>query len=121
MVKISTHEGEQVVRLQIEGALAGVWVKELELSWRTALANLRGRSLRVDLTGTTSVDMAGCYLLTLMHKEGAEFVVSGPSMRALCSEITDHATAAQGETASRCPANGHASAAGPKLRRSPQR
>jgi hypothetical protein len=36
MLKISTHENDQKVRLQIEGALAGCWVKELELlgGWR---------------------------------------------------------------------------------------
>ncbi len=38
--------------------------------------------------------MAGYYLLTLMHKEGVQFLASGPWMRALCSEITGHPTAA---------------------------
>jgi hypothetical protein len=88
MLKISTHEDAQMVRLQLEGALAGSWVKELELSWRTASARLRGRSLCLDLTGTTGVDMAGHYLLKLMHKEGVQFVASGAAMQALISEIT---------------------------------
>ena len=87
MLKISTHENDQKVRLQIEGALAGCWVKELELTWRMARAALRGRSLWVDLTGTTRVDTAGQYLLKLMHKEGAQFLASGPAMQALISEI----------------------------------
>jgi anti-anti-sigma regulatory factor len=88
MLKISTHEDDQKVRLQIEGALAGCWVEELELAWRTARAALRGRSLWVDLTGTTRVDTAGHYLLKLMHKDGAQFLVSGPAMQALISEVT---------------------------------
>jgi len=88
MLKISTHEDERKVRLQIEGALAGSWVKELELTWRAARAGLRGRSLWVDLTGTTRVDMAGHYLLRLMHKEGVQFLASGAAMQALISEIT---------------------------------
>jgi len=54
MLKISAHEDDQKVRLQIEGALAGCWVKELEVTWRTARAALRGRSSWVDLTGATS-------------------------------------------------------------------
>ena len=87
MLKISTHEDGKRVRLQIEGALAGCWVKELELAWRTACAALRGRSLWVDLTGTTRVDMAGHYLLKLMHKEGVQFLASGAAMQALISEI----------------------------------
>ena len=88
MLKISTHEDDQKVRLQIEGALAGSWVKELELTWRSARAALRDRSLWVDLTGTTRVDTAGQYLLKLMHKDGAQFLASGPAMQALISEIT---------------------------------
>ncbi len=94
MLKISTHENDQMVRLQIEGALVGCWVKELELAWRAAQPTLPGQSLQVDLTGTTRVDTAGCYLLKLMHKEGVQFLASGPSIRALISEITGNTTAA---------------------------
>ena len=88
MLRISTHEDDKKVRLQIEGALAGSWVKELELTWRKERATLRGRGLWVDLTGTTRVDTAGHYLLKLMHKDGARFLASGPGMPALISEIT---------------------------------
>jgi ABC-type transporter Mla MlaB component len=88
MLRISTHEDDHMVRLQIEGTLAGCWVKELELAWRSAQPTLRGQPLQVDLTGTTRVDAAGYYLLKLMHKEGVQFLASGPSMRALISEIT---------------------------------
>ena len=92
MLKISTHEDDQRVRLQLEGALVGCWVKELELAWRAAQPTLRRQPLQVDLTGTTRVDTAGCYLLKLMHKEGVQFLASGPSMRALILEITGDAT-----------------------------
>jgi ABC-type transporter Mla MlaB component len=92
MLKISTHKDDQVVRLEIEGALVGCWVKELELAWMAEQPTLRGQALQVDLTGTTRVDTAGCYLLKLMHKEGVEFLASGPSMRALISEISGDAT-----------------------------
>ena len=91
MLKISTHEDAQMVRLQIEDALVGCWVIELEFAWRAAQPCLRGQSLQVDLTGTTRVDTAGYYLLKLMHKEGVQFLASGPSMRALISEITGDA------------------------------
>jgi ABC-type transporter Mla MlaB component len=94
MLKISTHEDNQMVRLQIEGTLAGCWVKELELAWRLAQPILHGRSLQLDLTGTTRVDTAGYYLLKLIHKEGVQFLASGPSIRALISEIAGSATAA---------------------------
>jgi hypothetical protein len=52
-----------------------------------ARAALRGRSLWVDLTGTTRVDTAGQYLLKLMHQDGAQFLASGPAMQALISGI----------------------------------
>ena len=88
MLKISTHEDDRKVRLQIEGALAGCWVKELEVTWRTARAALQGRSMWVNLTGATRVDTAGQYLLKLIHKDGAQFLASGPARQALISEIT---------------------------------
>lgn len=92
MLKITTHKDIQMVRLQIEGALVGCWVKELELAWRAAQPTLCGQSLQLDLAGTTRVDTAGSYLLKLMHKEGVQFLGSGPSMRAMISEITGDAT-----------------------------
>jgi hypothetical protein len=88
MLRISTHEDDQTVRLRLEGALAGSWVRELELTWRTVRATLRDRLLWVDLTGTTRVDAAGHYLLELMHKHGVQFLAAGPAMQALISEIT---------------------------------
>ena len=88
MLRISTHEDDQMIRMQIEGALSGYWVNELELAWRTARAALRARSLWVDLTGTTRVDAAGKYLLKLMYKEGVRFLASGAAMQALISEIS---------------------------------
>jgi ABC-type transporter Mla MlaB component len=93
MLKISTHEDGEMVRLQIEGALAGCWVKELEITYQAAQPMLHGRLLQVDLSGTTRVDTAGYYLLKLMHKEGVRFLASGPSTRALISEITGDAAA----------------------------
>jgi anti-anti-sigma regulatory factor len=88
MLRITTHEDDQTVRLEIEGALAGSWVRELELTWRTMRATLRRRSLWVDLSGTTRVDTAGYYLLELMHRDGVQFTGAGPAMQALISEIT---------------------------------
>jgi anti-anti-sigma regulatory factor len=92
MLRISVHEDDHMVRMQVEGTLMGVWVQELENCWRATQAGLKGRSLCVDLSGTTRVDNAGDYLLRLMHKEGSQFLVSGPSMRALISEITGGGT-----------------------------
>jgi len=98
MLKITVHDGEQIVRLQVEGTLIGDWVNELDASWGAASGGLKGRSLCVDLTGTTRVDAAGCRLLSLMHENRARFTASGPSMRALIAEITgDGSSSSYGE------------------------
>jgi hypothetical protein len=87
MLRITQHQDSERVRLEIEGELVGVWVKELDIVWRSVRDSLDGRLLQMDLTGTTQVDMAGEYLLALMHKDDVQFLVSGPWMRGLVSEI----------------------------------
>jgi ABC-type transporter Mla MlaB component len=70
MLKITIHDVKGPLRLQLEGRLAGVWVRELEHCWRTAKVQHPQRACAVDLTGVTFVDQAGRYLLQLMHRDG---------------------------------------------------
>lgn len=95
MLKITVQDAADGLWLQLEGKLAGAWVAELEDCWRTAALALRGRQLSVDLTCVDSIDAAGKYLLALMHKAGAQFVVSGCLMSALVQEITANWPTAQ--------------------------
>ena len=76
MLKISTHEDAQMVRLQIEGALVGCWVKELELCWRSAASTQRIYPVRVDLSSVTFIDADGKALLGRMYREGAQLVAT---------------------------------------------
>src|SRR2546427_2291608 len=63
MLRITvTHESD-VIRLKLEGDLAGAWVTELEESWRAAHSTRGDRRLNLDLTAVERVDMAGEYLL----------------------------------------------------------
>jgi len=86
MLKITRHDAQGSLRLQLEGRLVGVWVLELEHCWRTALVQHPQRTCAVDLRSVTFVDQAGRYLLQLMHRDGARLVAS----RLLLQDILDH-------------------------------
>jgi hypothetical protein len=88
MLKITIHDANGPLRLQLEGRLAGVWVCELEHCWRTAKRHHPKRACAVDLTGVTFVDLAGRYLLQLMHRDGVRLVASGLMLQ----DILDHST-----------------------------
>jgi anti-anti-sigma regulatory factor len=87
MLKITTNEDHRTVRLKLEGKLKGTWVPEMERSWRNTTPS-RNKSLIVDLTDVEYVDIAGRYLLALMHAYGASFVADTPLMTQLVAEIS---------------------------------
>jgi hypothetical protein len=87
MLKITIQPSESVVRLKMEGALAGSWVQELETCWRVVRRCFRSLPMDVDLTGCTSVDEAGRYLLSLLHENGARLLPGGVAMEGLVSSI----------------------------------
>jgi len=88
MLKITIHEANGPLRLELEGRLAGAWVYELEHCWHTAKASHPNRTLAVDLTGVTFLDQAGRYLLQLLHRDGVRLVGSG----LLWQDILEHVT-----------------------------
>ena len=61
----------------LEGKLAGPWVKELELSWRSAAGTQQIYPVRVDLSAVTFIDAEGKELLGRMYEEGAKLVATG--------------------------------------------
>jgi hypothetical protein len=88
MLRITVHDKPGALTFQLEGRLAGPWVRVLEDCWEGALARRRKRTLRVDLTGVTSIDTAGQACLAAMHRQGAEFVAGDCLMKAVVAEIT---------------------------------
>jgi hypothetical protein len=88
MLRITVHDNPASLTVQLEGRLAGPWVRELEACWRSSLAGQRKLVLRFDLTGVTHLDAAGKEFLAAMHTEGAEFLARGCLMRAVVAEIT---------------------------------
>ena len=61
----------------LEGKLAGPWVKELELSWRSAAGTQQIYPVRVDLSAVTFIDAEGKELLGRMYREGAKLLATG--------------------------------------------
>ena len=88
MLRITVHDDPESLTFQLEGRLAGPWVRVLQECWQSALARQRQPILRVDLTGVTSIDAAGQACLAALHREGAEFIAADCLTRAVVAEIT---------------------------------
>jgi ABC-type transporter Mla MlaB component len=80
MLRITLQEEPDRITLRLEGTLDGIWVTELEDSWRAAESTFNGRSFRLDLTAVDRVDRAGNYLLALLRRSGVELIASGVAM-----------------------------------------
>ncbi len=88
MLRITVHDNPRVLTFQLEGKLAGPWLRELEECWQSTLASQRKPRLRVDLTGVTFIDAAGQVCLAALHRQGAEFHAADCLTRAIVDEIT---------------------------------
>jgi ABC-type transporter Mla MlaB component len=87
MLRITVQDEPDQVTLKLEGNLGGIWVAELEDSWRAVNSTLAGRSLLLDLTAVDRVDSAGNYLLALLRRSGAQLIASGTAMSELVRSI----------------------------------
>ena len=88
MLRITVHDKSGTLTFQLEGKLAGPWVRVLQECWQSALARQRQPILRVDLTGVTFIDAAGRACLAALHRQGAVFVAADCLMKAVVAEIT---------------------------------
>src|SRR5260221_1110332 len=89
MLRITIHDDPALLSFQLEGRLAGAWVRELEDCWKRALASQCRPAIRFDLRGVTFVDAAGKAFLAARHAQGMELVASGCLMRAVVAEISN--------------------------------
>jgi hypothetical protein len=92
MLRITVHDNPGSLTFQLEGRLAGPWVRELEECWQSTLASQRKPVLRVDLTGVTFIDAAGQAYLAALHRQGAGFVAADCLTEAVVAEITNAPT-----------------------------
>jgi len=70
VIRISCHNESAMMRLVLEGKLAGACVDELDKCWKQTISN--GAPLLVDLTSVSYVDERGKQLLKRMHDHGVK-------------------------------------------------
>jgi anti-anti-sigma regulatory factor len=87
MLRITVHDNPPALTFQLEGRLAGRWVRELEECWQRTLAGQHNPAVRIDLTGVTFIDAAGGACLAAMHRQGAELVATDSLTQAAVAEI----------------------------------
>jgi anti-anti-sigma regulatory factor len=87
MLRITTEESNETTKLKLEGKFAGVWVDEVEQTWRAVAQSNPHEPVLVDLCGVTFIDAKGKQLLRRMHRQGAKFRCCGPDISATVSEV----------------------------------
>jgi len=85
MLKITTQADAARTIFELEGTLAGPWVRELGDCWQQAV--IVDQKVRVMLKAVTFIDGAGRKLLAEMHRQGAELAAEGCMTKAIIEEI----------------------------------
>ena len=88
MLRITVHDNLGSLTFQLEGRLAGAWVREVEECRQRTLAGRRRPAVRFDLAGVTFIDAAGKAYLADMHRQGAQFVAVDCLTKEIVAEIT---------------------------------
>lgn len=87
MLRITTHDTDTCLTMQLEGRLAGPWVAVLRTCWERQLARPGGQPIRIDLRAVTFVDAAGRAMLKEMTRHNAQFIARDCLMKAIVAEI----------------------------------
>jgi hypothetical protein len=86
VLRVTVKTADSIETWELEGKLAGEWVKELERCWREH-APQPGIAVQVHLKAVSYIDAAGKQLLTKMHERGIEIKGCGCMTRAVIEEI----------------------------------
>ncbi|MBI1898041.1 MAG: hypothetical protein HYS04_16140 [Acidobacteria bacterium] len=78
MLRITTIESDDHLRIKLEGRLSGAWVAELDRVRAGNRSLLRNRRIVLDVQHLTGVDAAGRRLLAAMQEEGAAIENASP-------------------------------------------
>jgi ABC-type transporter Mla MlaB component len=92
VLKVTIKQGDSAETWELEGKLAGDWVKELERCWKER-SSPTGISLQVHLKAVSYIDSAGKQLLMEMFGRGVDIKGCGCMTKAVVDEITRHASA----------------------------
>lgn len=89
MLRITVKTTRKALIFQLEGKLAGPWLRELENCWQSTITRERKPVVRIDLTGVTFIDNAAKACLAAMHREGAEFIATDCVTKDVVREILE--------------------------------
>ena len=91
MLRITFQESGNVVRMVLEGRVAGPWVEELDRVWVEAAPRIESKKLSIDLTNVTYADAAGKRVLrNIFSQSGAKLVASSLGLQDLVQEIVQN-------------------------------
>jgi hypothetical protein len=93
MFKISTVETQSQRRLVVEGALVEPGIAELRTTWRSAIRDLDGRKLRIDLRSVTVISREGEDAIFDLMKQGAKFSCAGICTKYMVKRLARNAKA----------------------------
>ena len=88
MFKISTIDTPSKRRLLVEGRLTEPWVTELRRTWNSALRELDGRKLVIDLSSVTLISREGEEAISDLMNDGAKFSCGGVFNRHVLSRLS---------------------------------
>jgi anti-anti-sigma regulatory factor len=87
MLRIDVHNESDLTSFTLEGKLTAPWAPELEKCWLTVIAAEPLKSIVVNLTSVTFVDIECRELLTRMRRQGVKLVPTGCLMKVIVEQI----------------------------------
>jgi ABC-type transporter Mla MlaB component len=91
MLKVTIKQADSGDTWELEGKLAGEWVKELQRCWKERYQR-NGIPLQVHLKTVSYIDTAGKQLLVEMYGRGVQIIGCGCMTKAVVDEITRQAS-----------------------------
>jgi anti-anti-sigma regulatory factor len=89
MLRITLHETDDALVIQLEGRIAGPWVEELSRTWQETYSQLPKAKLALDLCNVTYADTNGIKLLKeIYNQSGAKLFGKTPWTQYLVEEAT---------------------------------
>lgn len=97
MLHVTLHETPSSLTFQLDGRLAGPWVRQLEGILHRALTSRSKPVIRFELSGVTLIDEQGKDFLAIMYMEGAELLAGDSMMTNVVAALIDGPAAAHGD------------------------
>jgi hypothetical protein len=97
MLRITSEQIGNGIRLKLEGRLGGPWVNELERAWRRAAASVAPADIAIDISEISFADAEGRELLERICRQGASLEGSG----CMCADLAERIKKASSKTSPR--------------------